>query len=281
MDALVASIDLQSDYTEVIRMKREKKSGDVIIEVDFRRVGFLAVTVLMCVLVLVSLLLFFRGFLPVRDFEVEGVSAYYDRDQLIAASGIEFGALLYDVDTGKVEKKMLEECVYLESIEINRVFPNKIRFSVVEKTPQWYIEISGDYYVLDADLTVLQESTDEPSLKGRRLTRLELPSVKSAICGELPAFGADELEIKRTCEIINTLREHPLKSRLTYVSIASRFEIYLTVDHTYEAYCGDMSAMDSKMDALAKILTEEFCAKYSGADIDLSSPSTVGVVPKT
>ena len=263
-------------------MKSNKQQRtDTVIEVDFRRLGFLVVTLIMCVLTLLTLLLYLRSFLPVKTFELEGISSYYNRSELIEASGIEYGDKLYSIDLGKVEKEIKKNCAYIESIDIKRSFPNKIIFSVVEKTPQWYIEITDDFYVLDENLTVLQESTNEDILKIRGLTRLELPNVKSAVCGELPVFGADELEIKRSCELINTIRQHPLKLRITHVDIKSRFEIYVAVDGTFVAYCGDMGSMEAKLDALGKVLTKDFCSRYAGADIDVSVPSTVGVVGKT
>ena len=264
------------------RSRKEYGNGneDIIIEVDVKRVGFLAVTVFICLLFALSVFLFIRGFLPVSKFELRGIAAYYDRDDLIAASGIDFGDKLYDVDVSEVEQRIMSSCPYLEDIDVDRVFPNKIRFEVVEKTPQWYIEITGDFYVLDADLTVLQESTAEDILRGRGLTRLTLPAVKSAICGSLPAFGADDLEIKRSCEIINTLRSHKIKERITDVDISNRFAISIILDGSYYVYLGDMSLLGAKLDALDDMLTPEICAKYPSADIDMSTPSTPSLLPR-
>jgi hypothetical protein len=262
------------------RARNEKDNGDITIEIDVKRVGFLAVTIFMCLLLALSVFLFIRGFLPVSDFELRGIAAYYDRDDLIAASGVEFGDMLYDVDVKSVEEKIMAACPYLEDIDVDRVFPNKIRFEVVEKTPQWYIEITGDFYVLDSDLTVLQESTSEEILRGRGLTRLSLPAVKSAMCGSLPAFGADELEIKRSCEIINTLRSHKIKERITDVDISNRFAINIILDGSYYVFLGDVSLLEAKLDALAEMLTPEICAKYPSADIDMSNPSTPSLLPK-
>ena len=262
------------------RARDEKDNGDIVIEVDVKRVGFLAVTVFMCLLLTLSVFLFIRGFLPVSDFELRGIAAYYDRDDLIAASGVEFGDKLYDVDVKAVEQKIISSCPYIEDIDVDRVFPNKLRFEVVEKTPQWYIEITGDFYVLDSDLTVLQESTAEDILRGRGLTKLTLPSVKSAICGSLPVFGADDLEIKRSCEIINTLRSHKIKERITDVDISNRFAISIILDGSYYVHLGDTSLLKAKLDALAEMLTPEICAKYPSADIDMSSPSTPSLLPR-
>ena len=216
----------------------------------------------------------------IKKIELEGVCTYYSRSELIEASGVGYGDKLYGLKPSEVEKTILAECPYIESVSVKQSFPNKLVFSVVEKTPQWYIEVTGDYFVLDTDLVVLGESTNEESLKISGLTRLELPNVKRVVLGELPVFGVDELEIKRTCELINTVRQHPSKLRITELDISNRFAITLTVRDTYEAYCGDMSDMKSKLDAIEDVLTPDFCARFSGADIDASSPSTIGVVGK-
>ena len=260
--------------------KRKKPKVDTVIEVDFRRLGFLAITVIMCLMSLAAFLLYFRSFLEIKKIELEGVSTYYSRSQLIEAADVDYGDKLYSINTRVLEKTILENCPYIESVSVKQSFPNKLVLSVVEKTPQWYIEITGDFYVLDTDLTVLGESTNESALKISGLTRLELPAIKRAVCGELPVFGEDELEVKRTCELINIIRQHPLKLRLTSVDISNRFAVSLTVRDTYEVFCGDMSQMRSKLDAVEKILTVEFCSEFSGAEIDASSPATVGVIGK-
>lgn len=257
-----------------------KQKRDTIIEVDFRRLGFLAVTVIMCLMTLTTLILYLCSFLEIKKIELEGICSYYSRSELIEASGVGYGDKLYGLKPDSVEATILAECPYIESVSVKQSFPNKLVFSVVEKTPQWYIEVTGDYYVLDTDLVVLGESTNEETLKTSGLTRLELPNVKRVVLGELPVFGEDELEIKRTCELINTVRQHPLKLRITALDISNRFAITLTVRDTYEAYCGDMSNMKSKLDAIEDVLTLDFCSRFSGADIDASSPSTVGVVGK-
>lgn len=258
--------------------KSEKR--EIVIEVDVRKLVFGILTAFMCLIALFSLFVYVASFMTVRHVEIDGVLNYHDRSQLISASGIDFGDRLYSTDIGEAEENILNNCVFVESVSLKRKFPNKIIMTVTEKTPQWYIEITEDFYILDNDLTVLQETNNEESLKERGLTKLTLPKVKSAICGELPAFGEDEHEIKRVCEIINTVRSHPIKPRLTSLDLESRFAIELSVDGKYEAYCGDMNSMQSKLDALESILTEEFCAKYQGATIDVSNPSTVGVVTR-
>lgn len=254
---------------------REKK--EIVIEVDLRRVGFMLITILLCLLALVTLFKFACGFLRIKSFEAEGVSVYYSVAQLAAAAELNYGDLLYSTDTSGAERLILERCVYMESVNIKRVFPGKIVFEVEEKSPQWYIEITGDFYALDMDLTVLEESTDEARFKDRGLTRITLPNVKSAVCGELIYFGADESEIKYAARLISELCTHPLKPRITVADIDNRFDIYITVDGNYEAHFGDRSNMKSKLDALEKILTPDFKEKYPRATIDVRDPSTVGV----
>lgn len=257
--------------------KREsaKKAPKWIIEVDVRAVLMLAVTVLLCLLFLGSCFLFVRSFLPIRHFELVGVSRYDEKD-IINASLLKRGDKLYAVDFDEIENKVLEECPYLESVEITARFPNTVRFSVEEKKPQWYIELAGDFYVLDSELVMMTETASQESLAREGVTKLVLPNLRSVMKGELPNFGVDEkgnrdeTEIRKTLEIISAVRQTTFKGRVTELDLSNRFDIKLTVDSSYYVSMGDVSAFEAKLKEVERVLASEKAKQHPSAEIDVS-----------
>ena len=245
---------------------------------DKKKVLLICVTVLMCAISLVTLFIYVRSFLPVTRFELSGVTEY-DRAEIIGHSGIKMGDKLYDIDLDAAEEKLLDECPYLEAATVERKFPNRIIFRVVEKIPQWYIAVSGDYYALDSDFLVIDETTDRERFINGGVPELVLPNLKSLISGELPEFGADEAEIRKALELIAAIQSSTLKSRLTLVDMESRFDVNIVVDGKYNVYMGDISNVEEKLTAIEKILKSDKLKNYVGADIDASIPETISVKP--
>lgn len=223
----------------------------------------LVITVAMCLLSIISVVLIVKRFLTVQKFDIVGVSVYDEMD-LANVAGIRRGVPLYSLDCDALEEKILEECPYLDTVEVELRFPNKVRFRVEGRIAQWYLDISGTKYALDANLVVMTE-TDE--VEG--VTRLILPSVKSAMYGEVPSFGNSETEVKKTLEVISAIRQTTFKTRLTDVDLESRWDIWLTVDGSYRVSMGDSSDFEAKLRAVETILGKDEIKNYTEGTITI------------
>lgn len=257
---------------------RSKKAPRSKIEVDVRALLLLIVTLLMCAVFVFSVFLFVRNLFTVRNFEVLGITTY-DYTDIVAASAIKRGEKLYAIDKEAVEAKIMEACPYIESVRITAKFPNTVRFSLEEKTPSWYIDIAGDYYVLDANLKVMTETPSKEYLVSVGACELVLPNIKSAMRGSVPEFGENEQEVRKTLEIIQTVRENTFKAGLTKLDLTSRFNIYMTVDGSYEVYMGDASNFEAKIETVKEILSSEKAKDCVGGKIDVSNPAATAFTP--
>lgn len=254
-------------------MKARNKKPKRVIVVNVRKLILICATVLLCLLMLVSVFFLIKRFLKVGSFEVKGVSVYAT-EEIVGASGIKRGDLLYSIDRSAVEQTILEECPYLESVKVRCVFPNKVKIETVGKNAYWYIELSGAKYALDGNLTVIAETG-----RTEGITKLILPNVKSVIVGSVPSFGESETEVKKTLEIIAAIRESPLKKRMTEADLESRWDISIVVDGAFNIYLHDMSDLEAKMLAVEAVLESEKLTGCTGAEIDASDPANVGVIP--
>ena len=144
-----------------------------------------------------------------------------------------------------------------------------MEFVVEERESGWYIQVGENFYGLDYDLRILNETYLEDEFIERGLTKLTLPELESGIVGELPNFASeDEQLLTETLEIVEAFRSHEIKSRLTGLDISNRFEIKLEIDNAYEVYFGDMTSFDIKIKALTEVLrksAEEY--GFSGGKI--------------
>ena len=218
---------------------------------DGRTWLLLAVTVLLCVAAVFSAFAVIKRFMKVDSFEVVGISRY-DTEDVVAASGVKRGDLLYALDRDEVEERILRECPYLESVKVKAKFPNRLRIVVEGREPQWYLDISGSLYTLDSKLVVIAESVN---VKG--VTKLYLPNVQEILTGQIPLFAESETERKKTLEVIDAIRGTALKERLSEVDLRSRWDIRMVVEGKYDVVMGDMSDFSAKLNAVETILGQD------------------------
>ncbi len=216
----------------------------------------IVVTVFMCLVFGFSLFWYVRSLLPVKNMVVAG-SMQYEKHEIVNASGIKEGDRLYKIDSKKVREKLLEECLYLEDVKIEKKFPNTVIFRVEEKTPAWYVEVSGTYYVLDEDMLVIDELYSNQKMIDSGVPRIVLPNLSRMICGETAVFGSDENENARVIALLEEIQSIPFKSRITLVDMESRFDISVEVDGKHDVYIGRPEKVKEKLLAVENILERQ------------------------
>ena len=259
--------------------RRQKAAPKWEIEIDVRALLMLVVTVVLCLLFLLSCFMYARSFLGLRHFEIVGVSRYDDRE-IVTAAKLNLGDKLYGLDLDQIEENILAGCPYLESVKVKPKFPNTLRIEVESRKPEWYIDLAGDYYILDSNLVMIHESAREDALLAEGVTKLKLPMLKSVMLGELPTFGIrddgtrDEDTIRKTVEILGLIRSTRFKSRITEVDLTDRFAISMTVDGGYYvylgSYLGNTGALEAKLKEVETVLNSEKAKQYPKAEIDAS-----------
>ena len=252
------------------------------VPVDKKKIFFITVTSVMGVIALVCAILFACSFLPATRFELSGVVTY-DKSEILSMSGIEKGMRMREIKTSKVEQTLLESCPKIEEVTVKKKFPNKIVFRIVEKSPAWYIEVSGNYYALASDMMVIEETVNRQKYIDQGVPELVLPSLRTLILGQIPDFGdledKNRTDVVKSLELISAIKSTNFKSRITLVDVESRFDVNIVVDGKYKVYMGDVSNVEEKLKAVEKILKSDELKGYAGAEIDASIPATISVRP--
>ena len=225
------------------------------------------IATLIAAVLLISLLF------SVKGFEVEG-DTDYDVNELIDASGIRTGDRLFWINEKRAEKRLIAGCPYVRSVKIKQKLSGKVCFVVEERVAGWYVQVGDDLYALDYDLKVLLESIDEQDMIDRGLTKLVLPELESVVTGELPRFGkGNEHLMSETLKIIDTIRTHEIKERLTMLDLTNRFQIKMVIDGSYKVDFGDMDDAATKFDMLDQVISTAAIKGYVGGEISVVNPS--------
>ena len=269
-------------------LKKRRTSGkktEMTVEIDVLWLISVVMCILMCVFSLFSFMRIISGFFGVSHFEIKGESEIYSTGDLMAGAGIKRGDRLYRMDISKTEKTLMENCAYLKDVDIRRVFPNKIVFDIECYEPVWYIEISGDFYVLDAELNVLEETSNETVLReDMDLIKLTLPRIKSAIVDEVLIFGDGDEEIKETKNIMQIILSSPAMPMISSADIDNRYDIHFEFDRiakksseelselegVFAVSVGGYSKLDVKLEYILKALKNEDLSGAVGGSIDVS-----------
>ncbi len=241
-----------------------------------RTVFFLLITVILCLLAMLSCLSIVKQWVKVRHFDVEG-NRRYDAEELIAACGIQPNARLYSLDDRELEQTLLRECPFLKTVEVQKKFPNRLSISVTERRAPWFVQVSGAKYALDEDLVVIDEVRHTDGM-----TLLVLPHVKQVISGSVPKFAESETELRKTLEVIAALRATSFHTRLTEVDLTSRWNIRLVVDGKFTVEMGDMSNFSAKLEIVRDALKSEKLKDAESGTIWAADPANgVAISDKT
>lgn len=262
-----------------IKKRPTDKHKEVTVEIDVLTVVSVALIILLGVLLLFTVVDFLRGFLEVKRFEIVGDDPPYLAGEVAESAGIEKGDKLYRIDRSRAEKEIIKNCAYIEKVNIKRSFPNKVKFVVECYEPIWYIEISGDFYVLDENLRVLEETKNEQRLYDSDITKLTLPNVKKAIVGEEIVFGSSEVETEATIEIMQTILSSPIRNMLSSADIDNRYDIHFELDSVVDdiklsgkflVSVGGYSKLETKLEYVARAIAKESFENVGGGTINVS-----------
>ena len=188
----------------------------------------------------------------VRWIVVNGESRYTD-EEIIEASGIKTGELLYSVNKKETEQKILDSAPYVKKVSIIRAFAT-VFINITSDEPKYYIEVSGEYFILSKDLRVLEKRLTKGDAE--ELTKLILPELSTVVVGRYAEYG----EAGKNSYVIETLEYfssvYPDEG-LTEVGLYGRFDgVYAIFGDKIKIIFGSVERLEDKVAAVNNILSE-------------------------
>ena len=216
-----------------------------------RRAAIIAVAFCSALLVVFSVFDVF-SIQHVRWIVVNGESPYTN-EEIIEASGIKTGSLLYSVNKSETERKILDGAPYVKKVSIIRAFAT-VFINLTSDKPKYYTEVSGEYFIMSEDLRVLERQLTDNGTD--ELTKLILPELSTAVVGRYAEYG----ENGKNAYVLETLEYfasvYPGED-LTEVGLAGRFDgVYAIFGDKIKIIFGSIERLDDKVAAVKNILNE-------------------------
>ncbi len=188
-------------------------------------------------------------------------------DTVRSLSSIQLYKNIFLINKADVRKKLLSE-PYIESVEISRVLPDKIRIKVTERTDKYLIEYAeGKYLVIDTQgyvLEMINEKNDLPILTGLQtdlssLIQIDTNSEESNKNKDVPRLWKEDLKkLELVGSIVATAKNYEVYDYITRINITDDDDVILELEGEGKTvYLGDCSQLYARFDYMKTIIEAE------------------------
>ncbi len=233
-----------------------------------KRVVFSALLLISLAFVIAAVFVsFFTSYFDLKNIRVSGIMNHSE-EEIILASGIEYGKKLYGIKSGKAEKLILEAYPEISEVNIKKVLPAEIVIELTYEAPEYYICVTGEYYTLSESLRVIERFSEKRNLEAMGLIYLELPNIKRAVTGEKLQFFEDDEDY--IVGVLENLAESGFSGEIDRVYIKGKFDITLAKSGEFKIELGDFKDQSLKLLMAEKIMETGSYRGQSGVIIDVS-----------
>ena len=217
----------------------------------------------------------------IRRIVVKGES-HYTEEQIVEASRLEYGELLYSVDTEDIENNILENAPYVKRVSVKRRFFSRVVIKLEEDSAKYYIKISDDAkdcYILSDDLRVIDYKNSEDAELSSDIVFLKLPHIKRCNMCQYVEYGEEEKNAYVN-EMLEYFNNSSFASAITDIGLSSRFDdVYIVLYGKCKIIFGGVNDIEKKLKIVKSTLETYGLDKLSlgYTEINVSDPSEVGV----
>lgn len=234
-------------------------------KIIFACAAILAFVLVISITVSIILLLF-----PVVEIEVSGDSRY-SYTEIIEASGVKKGARLYYVNENKAENKTLEKLPYLESVEVNSYFPNRVKIEIKEFEDIYLVSHEDGYCYVNGKFEILEVVEETSSFEELSDVFVKLEQNLSGEIGDTYE-GEDS---KRANELVGYLKEYGFYQHLNIVDVSKKYDISFVIEKKFQFVIGSMSDVGEKIDVSFKVCFTDDFKREENCIIDSSDKKRV------
>lgn len=209
---------------------------------------------------IVALLLITSLFLPIwriQSIEVIG-NHYYTDEEILKEGALALQMYPLSVDN-KAATHRISALTFVDSVQIQYHFPNRLTVDVVENEPLGYINFHDSFLCIDQKGIVIEQSKNK---------KFELPLIEGlnfeyfAVGERLGTENEEKIEALR--EMMTILSKYDFTKQIDVIDISNLEEIHLYVDKL-NVIIGNIRDFDKKTKWLIKV-----SANYSMGILDLS-----------
>lgn len=121
--------------------------------------AFLVVVLAGTVIVTLSMTVFFN----IKTIRVTGNADSYTAEDIVRATGIQIGDNMMRLNTREAEQKAIDSLIYVESLVIDRQFPNTLEIQVQKCTPAYNVVYEYGTLIVSEHGRILEDTMDPMS----------------------------------------------------------------------------------------------------------------------
>ena len=174
-------------------------------------------------------------------------------ETIISLSELSVGQNIFKFWKNDVENK-IKSIAYIESVELKRVFPNKLEINIQEREPKFSVPVLGEYAYINTQGYILEITQNQLNLP--IITGISTKEEEIKPGNRLNNKDLTELEI--ILKIISAMKENQLDKEVTSIDISNKndYIIYMQ-NEKKKIHLGDGSNLSNKMLYVIAIINEE------------------------
>lgn len=183
-------------------------------------------TLLILAAILTGCIVFFRA----NEIVVSGESRY-SAEEIIAATGVEQGQNLFQLDKNAIVRKVLTQLPYIDTISLSRKLPDTLLITVTESQPVAALEYNGSWWLMDARGKLLEQG--DATLSQGRAWLLGLTPLSPSVGSTLAVEEGQETKLASLKALLEAMAERNMTSHITeFIDLTSESDIRLGYDGT-------------------------------------------------
>lgn len=235
----------------------------------------LATTLAVVAALTLGLTIFFK----VQNIRVSGNERYV-AEEIIKASGIEYGENLLTLGESRAAGKILADLPYVGDVQIGIKLPNTVHIDIVELTPRYVIQSEdGTWWFMDGSGKLLEPTgeaslTDYTKVEGVTLSR---PRANEQAAAKEPEdqedaalVGTARERLNAAVEILSTLQEEDRKAQVTSVNVTELYDIRVAYAEQYQVILGGPLDLTYKTRYMVRAVERLSEGEYRSGVLDLT-----------
>lgn len=223
----------------------------------------------------VVLILCMTAFFNIKKINISGVSLY-STEQILVVGGASNGANLIRTDTDVIEKRLLDNLAYVDSVTVKKNYPSSLDITVTEAKKAAEIEHKGKYYLLSESGKILESGNDVrnndiPLIKGFELKGLS-PNDKLE--------SEDAFKTKILQQMMEEIKAIEFED-IRVIDLTDRTDIKLDYDGRIEIRLGSSVDMDYKLTYIKSVIDKCLTDDYEGVLRYNGMNSGISAIPKS
>lgn len=245
-----------------LRRRRRRRSA------LYRLVSFFII----CICLIVSVNLFFK----ITEIQIEGSELYTDQE-ILEAADVHTGQNMFLINKYAIAENIQNNLAYIDKVTINRDLPNTLVITVEESYGIAYIQVNGQYWLLDQNFSLLEQiSAGEIGglMEVTGFTPLE-PAAGSSM--QVDEGASARLQYAK--EVMQELISRNMAEDVGQLDAANISNLRFTYQDRYTIELGPQTDTAYKMDLLESALIQ--LGTDSAGTINLATEQEVHFVPQS